>query len=501
MKLPFTRTAPESVAAIDLGSNSFHMIVARLKDGQLIMLDRLREMVRLGAGLDPDSNLRTDAMEHALACLSRFAQRINHMPAGSVRIIGTRTLRVAGNSADFLQRAETVLNHPIEIVSGLEEARLIYMGVAHSLDHDPPRPRLVMDIGGGSTELIIGKAYSPLRLESLGLGCVSLSERFFADGTITRKGFTSAMFAVFQALEPYEHLFSNAHWEEVIGASGTIKSIGRILTAAGWSDGDITREGLDRLVDRVIEVGNVKSLILQGLSEERRMVFAGGLAVLAGLFTALGITRMKVSESALREGVLFDMVGRLRAEDVRGQSIRQLSERFGVDEKHAEQVRETLQTLIAQLIDVWQINEETARHLEWAALLHEIGLSIAHSQYHKHGAYIVENADLLGFSRQEQAQIALFIRTHRNKIPGALLKTLDKPHHKPLKLIVLLRLSILLHRSRGPIHLPSMTLHVDKEQLGIVFPQGWLDSHPLTQTDLETEAYHLSQLGFTLTFQ
>lgn len=500
MKFPFLKSPPESVAAIDLGSNSFHMIVARLHDGQLTKLDQIREMVRLGAGLDDENNLTDEAIERALSCLSRINQRLAEFPKGRVRIIGTRTLRIANNTEKFLQLAEDVLHQPIEIVSGIEEARLIYLGVAHGMDHDPPRQRLVIDIGGGSTEMIIGERYSPKKLESLGMGCVSISQKFFASGLITRKITRKALLTVLQRLEPYENRFNQSNWDEAIGASGTIKAVGRILTNMKWCNEEITLEGLNNLVDYMIDKGDIANFDLPGLSSERLAVFPGGVIVLAGIFTGLGIKTMKVSESALREGILYDMVGRIRHEDVRSQSALQLAERFSVDLKQAEQIKTTVHYLSMQVVEHWKFDQDDIQYLIWAAQLHEIGLSIAHSQHHKHGAYITEYADMSGFSRQEQQLIALLIRSQRAKLPANLFKSyVDKKYRALLQLSILLRLAVILHRSRATLEIPEIKLEAKNNSLRLEFPPDWLDGHPLTQADLENEIEHLRVVEFELT--
>jgi len=496
MKFSFNKTEslPEHIAAIDLGSNSFHMIVARLQDGQLSKLDRIKEMVRLGAGLDSDNRLSEEAMQQALACLARFGQRLNHMPRDSVRIVGTKTLRRATNARDFLQQAEEVLHHPIQIISGVEEARLIYKGVAHGLNHEPPRQRLVIDIGGGSTELIIGTAYTPTSLESLGVGCVTISQRFFPDGIITRKKVRTALLTVLQVLEPYSTWFQKENWDEAIGASGTIKAVGKILTSAGWTTEDITRESMEQLLDYLIKLGDMANFDLPGLSNERAAVFPGGAVVLAALFQGLRIKTMKVSDSALREGVLYDIIGRSGQDDVRSESILKLAEKFAVDMAQAERINTSIQQLALQAVEKWKLEQEDIRFLEWAAQLHELGLGIAHSQYYKHGAYIAENADLAGFSQQEQSLLALLIRSHRGKFPLSQFKNFaGKSFRKLLYLAILLRLAVVLHRSRNPAPVPELQLEADKQSLLLEFPPGWLEEHPLTQADLESEAGHLKK--------
>lgn len=502
MKFSFVKPEPfpEYIAAIDLGSNSFHMVVARLQDGQLSKLDRIKEMVRLGAGLDEQNKLSEEAIQKALDCLARFGQRLNHMPPGSVRIVGTKTLRRANNARIFLQQAERVLHHPIQVISGVEEARLIYKGVAHGLNHEPPQKRLVIDIGGGSTELIIGQAFAPVRLESLGVGCVSLSQRFFADGTITRKKVRTALLTVLQVLEPYASWFQEENWDEAIGASGTIKTVGKIINNAGWSTGEITSESLSQLIEHMIKLGDMKEFDLPGLSSERAAVFPGGAVLLAALFEGLRIKTLKVSDSALREGVLYDIIGRIGQDDVRSASVSQLADKFACDSSQAERVSSSVQQLALQAVKKWKLEQEDVSLLEWAAQLHEIGLGIAHSQYYKHGAYIAENADLAGFSQQEQSLLALLIRSHRGKFPLTQFKNFNgKKFRSLMRLAILLRLAVLLHRSRNPASVPEIIVQADKQSLSLEFPPDWLEAHPLTQADLESEAELLKKtLDFDL---
>ena len=327
-----------------------------------------------------------------------------------------------------------------------------------------------------------------------------MSQQFFADGLIHRKATRSALLTVLQRVEPYENRFNHGNWEETIGASGTIKTVGRILNNLGWCHGEISHDALNKLIDLMIEQGETAKLDLPGLSPERASVFPGGLMVLFGLFEGLGIKSMKVSDSALREGILYDMAGRIRHEDVRTQSVRQLAERFGVDGKQAELVKATVLYLALQVAEKWKLEQEDAQFLEWAALLHEIGLGIAHSQHHKHGAYIAEYADLAGFSRQEQQLLALLIRSHRGKFPISLIKNHDGKKFRPLlRLTILLRLAVILHRSRGPLVIPEIRLTPEKNSLALEFPSAWLDNHPLTQADLQNELDLLNAVEFDLT--
>jgi exopolyphosphatase/guanosine-5'-triphosphate,3'-diphosphate pyrophosphatase len=498
----FRRPVPEYAAAVDLGSNSFHMIVARLSDGQVHVQDRMREMVRLAAGLDKNKNLSKDAMDRALDCLERFGQRLRNMPRGSVRAVGTNTLRSTHDAKQFIALAEEKLGHPIEIISGVEEARLIYLGVAHSLAQDGLQ-RLVADIGGGSTELIIGESFNPRHLESLYMGCVSMTNRFFADGSITAKKIKQAEIAALMELEPISTHYKNIGWDDAVGASGTIRAINKVVTAQGWSTDGISHEALQKLVDTIAQYKNVSSLTELGISEQRAEVLPGGTMVLQGIFKALDIKFMHVSDGALREGLLLDLVGRIHHEDVRDHTVKTLAKRYHVDMAHAKTVFATAQNFLGQVADGWNLEESMSDWLEWAAMLHEIGLDIAHNAYHKHGAYILANADLAGLSRQEQQTLSLLVRSHRRKFPIKAFNSLEDYWRKPaIKLAILLRLAVLLNRGRGDVKLlPAIKLNASKKNLHLRFPDDWLDEHALTVADLEQEATWLQAAGYSLTFQ
>lgn len=490
----------EPFVAIDLGSNSFHMIVARVHNGQIKIVDRLREMVRLAAGLDKRRTIRPEVQQRALDCLSRFGQRIADAHSSNVRAVGTNTLRSARNSSVFLSYAEQALGHPIEIISGVEEARLIYLGVAHSVAASDNR-RLVVDIGGGSTELIIGQRFEPMCLESLYMGCVSMSEAYFRDGRITRKRIRRAEIAARVELEHVETRYRELGWEEAIGASGTIRAVHNVVKQAGWSEHGITLQSLRQLLDTLLGAGSIEACKLAGLDPERAPVFPGGVVVLLAVFEALGIERMAVADGALREGLLYDLLGRIRHEDVRDRSVRALAERYHVSTEQADRVAATARRCLAQVSNEWKLNEDDAQALSWAARLHEIGLDIAHSGYHKHGAYIIGNAELAGFSRQEQQFLAALVHGHRRKFPVAVFKTLPgRDTQRAERLAVLLRLAVMLHRSHSANALPDMTLNASKRALDIHFPPGWLEEHPLTQADLEQEARNLKLADFKLSF-
>ena len=490
---------PDVIAAVDLGSNSFHMIVARYSHGQLIVVDRLREMVRLAAGLDEQGRLERNAIERAIGCLERFGQRLRDMKAESVRVVGTNTLRRARRKGAFLDRARSALGHPIEVISGIEEARLVYLGVAHTTPSEAGR-RLVTDIGGGSTELIIGEGLQTTKLESLHMGCVSMSGRFFADGSITEKRMKRARLAARLELEPVQVAFKSLGWEGAVGSSGTIRTVAEVLRARGHTDGAITAPALESLIEHCVRAGDISRLKMPGLTEERAPVFIGGLAILAEIFAVLELQTMRVAEGALREGLLYDLVGRLTDEDARVRSVRAMQARYHVDVAQAERVEATALNFLSQVHSEWDLADSFAEAvLSWAGRLHEIGLDVSHSHYQKHGAYLLEHADMPGFPQEEQRILACIVGGHRRKVHFEQLEDLNPPWHlKAEYLIVLLRLAVLLHRGRSAIALPHIGLQAKGRTLELAFPKGWLDEHPLTAADLESEIDYLKAAGFKL---
>lgn len=497
-----TSEAPATVAAVDMGSNSFHLIVAQFAGSRLMVVDRMKDMVRLAAGLDDDNLIVPEVADRALECLARFGQRLSELPAENVRVVGTNTLRRARNGSTFMARARDALGHDVEIISGREEARLIYLGVSHSLEDNWDR-RLVVDIGGGSTELIIGRQFHPERMESLYMGCVAMSREFFGSGAITAAAMKAAEMAARQELEPIEAGFRNRGWDSAIGASGTILAVYDVVTAAGWSREAITADALKALQKKLVEVGSVDALDLPGLPKQRAAVFPGGVAILSALFKALGIERMQVSGGALREGLLWDLLGRRYQADVRERTIEDLASRYHVDMDHALRVQDTALDLLAGVEDAWELDtRELGPLLRWAAQLHEIGMDIAHSQYHKHGSYLLQNMDMPGFSRTEQRRLALLVRAHRRKFPGgefaaSALDDLDALQ----RLALLLRCAVVLHRSRSPKQTPPIVgIQADEAGMHLVFPRHWLRNHPLTRLDLAEESDIWKGLGVALTF-
>jgi exopolyphosphatase/guanosine-5'-triphosphate,3'-diphosphate pyrophosphatase len=494
-------SASDTFAAVDLGSNSFHMVVARLVQDQVQFVDRIRERVALAAGFDAKKRLTDEAVERAIACIRRFGERLRGMDPDNVRAVGTSALRMARNARVFLERAEEALGHRIEIVSGLEEARLIYLGVAHDVSDDVER-RLVIDIGGGSTECILGERFEPLRTDSLHMGCVNYSLGFFADGEITREALDKARIAARLEVQTLERTYRALGWEECIGSSGTVVAIGEILRANEWSEGGITAKGLRKLRKALVQVGRVDALTksIAGLQEERAPVLAGGVAILSALFDGLEIERMDVSLGALREGLIYDLLGRIRHEDVRDKTIRRFSERYHVDLEQCGRVQRTAMALFDQAAEGWEIDPDFGhRFLAWAARLHEIGLSINYGGHHKHGAYIVENSDMPGFSREDQLVLAVLLEGQRRKFPPQHIGTLAPALQKSaLRLCLVLRLAVLLNRSRGRTSAPAVELVPRKNGYALVFPDGWLDENSLTKTDVQQEAVRLAPAGLEI---
>ncbi|MEN9757573.1 MAG: exopolyphosphatase [Pseudomonadota bacterium] len=495
---------PSFVAAVDLGSNSFHMIVCSLHEGKLQTVDRLKEMVRLASGLDAKNYLDEATQIRALACLERFGQRIGHFPPESVRIVGTSTLRTAKNATQFLEKAEIALNHPIHIISGIEEARLIYQGVANSLSSQQ-KWRLVMDIGGGSTEFIIGSGDNPRDKESLPMGCVSVSTAFFEKGKLSKDAFNQAVLLAQCRLEPFEQKFQRKNWDEALGASGSLRAIDKVLLAKNWSNNGITLAGLEQLVAHIGTCSHINQLNLPELDSERLPVFVGGVAIVYATFKSLKITQMTVSDGALREGLIHDLVGRIYDHDIRSATVRSIAQRYHVDNSHALRVQSALDYLLEQLPKNYlQGDSEEARlFLHWAAQLHELGHDIAHNQYHKHSAYVIENGDFAGFSRQDQMVLASIVRAHRRKFPVKVFADLPPPWHQDAqKLAILLRLAVLLHRSRQEDYeMPKFKLSLNKLGMKLRFPDGWLESSPLTHADLLHEASHLKAVGLQLSIK
>ncbi|THF66133.1 exopolyphosphatase [Pseudothauera nasutitermitis] len=482
----------ELIAAIDLGSNSFRLQVGRIVNDQIYPLDGLKESVRLAAGLGGDKLLDESAQLRGLNALRRFNERLGGFSPDSVRAVATNTLRVAKNADAFLRQAEDALGFPIEVIAGREEARLIYVGVAHTLP-DPHRQQLVVDIGGGSTEFIVGKSFQPILLESLYMGCVSFSLQYFPGGQIDKRGMKEAELAARRELQAIAHPYREAGWEEVVGSSGSAKALVEILTQNGFSDGGITRDGLERLRTALLRAGSLDRLELAGLRSDRLPVLLGGFSIMSAVFKEFDLEHMVFSEGALRLGVLYDLLGRYHHHDLRDATVDAFMTRYGVDRAQANEVADTACHLLEQVepaaADPDQLDR---RFLRWAAMLHEIGISVAHSSYHKHSAYILANADMPGFSRMDQGRLARIVLAHRGKLERV--AGLD-PGSPDWLLIACLRLAVVVHRARDGRGIPPIQVSREGRAFAVAAPQDWLKQLPLTAAALEEEQRQWLSVG------
>ncbi len=485
----------DALAAIDLGSNSFHLVVAREEQGEIRVVEKLGEKVQLAAGIGKDKRLSEEAIERGLDCLARFTERLKNVPPDRIRVVGTNALRVAKNSNDFIKRARGVLDAPVEVIAGREEARLIYLGVSHTLSDDAGA-KLVVDIGGGSTEFIIGERFEPIEMESLHMGCVSYRTRFFNEGKIKRKSFDRAVLTARMELQSIRDQYLAQGWETAIGSSGTIRNIERVLVSRGWTESGITREALDKLRSLILSYSHVDELDIEGLKPERKSVFPSGVAILLATFDALGIERMEYSDGALREGVLYDVLGRLSHEDVRERTVLALMERFHVAKEHAAVCEQTAVTLFDQFKDAWSLKAQDRELLSWAACLHEVGRVIAHNQFHKHGAYLIAQSDLAGFTKGEQEELSILVRLHRRKMSLLVLDDLEPARAKELKrLIILLRLAITLCAPRFMTQPPKVTIRWVNEVIELSFQDDWPSEYSLGLDMLKEEMKIWAKIG------
>ena len=492
-------STPAVMAAVDLGSNSFHMVVARLRHGQFAIIDRIREMVRLASGIDAGGGLSEQAAGRALDCLGRFGERLRDMHARQVRVVGTNTLRRARRARGFLRAAKRALGHPVEVISGIEEARLIYLGVSHHVP-SADEQMLVIDIGGGSTELIIGEGYEPKYLESLFMGCVGLSEQFFDGGQISTERVARARLAARLELQPVIATFQSLGWKTAVGSSGTIRAAERVARSMGLIEDGLTINAMEAVMNELIRAGGIENLGIADFNPQRAPVFPGGLVILLEAMAGLEIDELQISDGALREGLLYDMLGRIQRHDARDRTIGALQLRFNVDRAQAERVEASALKLLAQVDTDWGLEGEFyARSLIWAARLHELGLDIAHAKHHRHAAYLIANADLPGFNRLEQFLLAILVGHHRRKMDdysaGELPSSLGKP---ALRLTVLFRLAVLFNRSRRTLELPPIHLQVSGKRVQVMFERSWVRENHLTRADLEQERVWLRAVGFKL---
>ena len=479
-----------NLAAVDLGSNSFRLEIGRIEGAHIVREGYWKETVRLAAGLDETNKLSKKSIETALETLARMNERLRGMPGEQVRAVGTQTLRLARNVNDFLLEAQAALGFPIEVISGREEARLVFEGCMHTLPPSNLR-RLVVDIGGASTEIIVGRGFTADKAESFKVGCVNTSIRFFKDGRIDRGSLKKAQVAAGAEFEEAIADFSRAQWEEAFGSSGTVGAVSEILRASGWSDGVISAEGLLKLRHALLDAGEIRRIRLPGLKPDRQEVLAGGVAVLSAVFDTLGIDEMRPARGALRVGVLYDLLGRREQHDLRDSTVERMLDRFGVDRAQAQRVAQTALRLYQELVP--KASEEMSKRLGWAALLHEIGFAISHSDYHKHSAYLVQNADLAGFSTSDQEHIAMLVLAQRGNLRKVNQSLGDRERAAK---VLALRLAVIFNHARRSETLPRLTLKAGRS-MDLALDGDWLSRHPLTQYLLEEEAAHWARIGMT----
>jgi exopolyphosphatase / guanosine-5'-triphosphate,3'-diphosphate pyrophosphatase len=489
---------PQLIAAVDMGSSSFRMIVARVEElngqAQIYITDTLREPVRLGAGLDAQKCLDHASQERALSALSRFGERLRSFSTSQVRAVATNAVRVARNAAEFTAKAEAALGFPIDVISGVEEARLVYCGVAHQLPIGQGR-RLVVDIGGGSTEFIIGEDYEPVAMESLYIGCVSAAQQYFADGSITARAMKGAIMAARKEVAVLRRQMLELGWTHAVGSSGTARALAELCVANGFTQHGISAEGLRLIREHVTEAGHLDRLTLNGLKADRLPMMPGGLAVMSAVFEELELQQMEVTDGALRQGLLYDMLGRQHNEDMREITVAQFIHRYKIDARHAEQVKLLAMLLFRQLARQEPGLTEQLPMLQWAAMLHEIGLSIGHNGHHKHAAYILGNADMPGFSKREQNLLATWVLAHNGKL-GKVSEIANTPVQWAAPMC--LRLASLFMRRREVEALPDLKARLIEQGMQVSLPRSWLLAHPLTQYSLETEMEQWERIGLNL---
>jgi exopolyphosphatase/guanosine-5'-triphosphate,3'-diphosphate pyrophosphatase len=477
-----------NLAAVDLGSNSFRLEIGRVDGAHIQRQGYWKETVRLAAGLDDNQKLSKKSIDIALETLARMNERLRGMPPQQVRAVGTQTLRLARNVNDFLLEAQNVLGYPIEVISGREEARLVFEGCMHTLPPSNLR-RLVVDIGGASTEVIVGRGFAADNAESFKVGCVNTSLRFFKDGRIDRASLKKAQVAAAAEFEEAINAFSRAQWDEAFGSSGTVGAVAEILRAEGWSDGRITADGLQKLRHALLDAGEIRRIRFAGMKPDRQEVLAGGVAVLSAVFDTLGIDEMRPARGALRVGVLYDLLGRKEHKDLRDATVERMLDRFGVDRAQAARVAAIAEQFYAGMRPA--ATEEMRKRLAWSARLHEVGFAISHSDYHKHSAYLVQHADLAGFSTSDQERIAQLVLGQRGNLKKVYEVLEDREHAAK---ILVLRLAVILNHARRDIARPHSSLKFGKEiEFGI--EAGWLARHPLTHYLLEEEAMHWARVG------
>lgn len=487
-------------AALDIGSNSFHLVIARVVAGSLQTVQKIKQKVRLAEGLNHKNILSEEAMERGLTTLQSMAESMQGLEPSHVRVVATHTLRKARNAKVFLSKARKVFPYPIEIISGPEEARLIYTGIANTTQSEGNR--LVIDIGGGSTEFAVGEHLLPMMCKSVQMGCVSYQQRYFADGLMTKKAFQAAITSARQEIELLVGNLQRYTWETNIGASGTIRAICSVLSAQAGSENDIkiTKAGLTELMQTCCEIGHSEQLNLPGLTDDRKAVFAAGLSILLGIFRSLNLDAMEVSSAALREGVLYEAHDNGANTNIRERTAQSIATRYDVDTHFAKKVWATSIKIYELTANVWDIDTWDLRHLlGWSALLHEVGLQINSRGVQRHSSYIIEQTDLPGFNQEQQKLMATLIRYHRKKVKTAELPTFVNYNEEVvLKLLVILRLGIILNTNRQESQLPEFGIEIVEQKIILSFPENWFDLSPLLLADLQQENRYIESTGMSI---
>lgn len=490
-------TEGQLLAAIDLGSNSFHLMIAKSEFGELKPVHALAEKVQLGE-TDESGMLTTTAIERGLTCLERFKQLIDSTSPHKIRIVGTNALRRAKNRQAFIEPAEQIIDAPIEVIYGREEARLIYLGVAHTLSDDA-NVRLVIDIGGGSTEFILGERFEPKKLESLQMGCVSYGRLYLPDGIIDRDGFDAGYHRARIEVSHLRRGYHSSQWQEAVGSSGTLRAIETLIASAGWRENGIDRDSLEKLKQKLLTFGHVDELSLEGLSDTRKGVVTAGLAITLGIFDGLQIEEMRTSSGALREGVIYDLIGRFDHEDVRTRTVVAMQQRYNVDAAIADLVCRRVETLASATAPEWHLTSGEMDLLTWAAALHEIGVAVSQKNYSQHSAYLVLNSDLPGFAQQDQEVMAALISGLKGKIRPEILDTIPRRRRQNVaRMMILLRLAVILKHVEEMENIPDLAVCARGETLTLTYPADWGEAHPLTIWEIQQSQPSFERLDVTV---
>lgn len=489
---------PEQLyAAVDLGSNSFHMVIVRVVAGSVHIIGKVKQKVRLAAGLDENMRLDQPSLERGWKCLETFAERLQDIPLSNIKIVGTATLRLATNADVFITKAEKILNHKLNVIDGEEEARQIYLGVAYTSANQGNS--LVIDIGGASTEVIVGNDMKPIHLVSMNMGCVTFKERFFADGIISEQNFAQAIEQAKSLLEPIKDDFISFDWQQCLGASGTPQAITEILVTQGISDA-IRIDYLHNLKQQCIDCVSIDLLQIDGLTESRRAIFPSGLAILIALFEQLNIQEMQISGGALREGLIYGMLDNMQQNDRRLQTLEHCIKHFHIESGHANRVKSIALSLFKQVQDQMLLGKVDCEAILMAsAMLHEIGLHIEYKLHHQHGAYILSHLPMVGYTQQQRAGIKTLVQSHRQEVKLSLFDSFHPEVRQALLVLVrVLRLSCLLSIRRKDILLADFTLTAADEKWTLTFPKGWLKAHPLIDAELANEKWQQHKAGWIL---